>query len=174
LGAGSISDKLEWEWELACHHDKEFLLDGVRCGFRITEPNSKFSPAHQKNHASALEYKNQVENELLKQIEQGHYVIANYKPAKVSALAAIPKEGGDVRIIHDGSRPIVSALAAIPKEGGDVRIIHDGSRPAGEALNDYSRPEPEKFQTLQDASRLAKPSYFMAKVDLQSAYRSVP
>jgi hypothetical protein len=151
LGAGSISDKLEaWECELACDHDKEFLLDGIRCGFRITEPNSKLSPAHQKNHASALEYKNQVENELLKQIEQGHYVIANNKPA------------------------IVSALAAIPKEGGDVRIIHDGSRPAGEALNDYSRPEPEKFQTLQDASRLAKPNYFMAKVDLQSAYRSVP
>ena len=44
----------------------------------------------------------------------------------------------------------------------------------GEALNDYSSNNTVKYQTLDDACALVKPGYYLAKVDLKSAYRSVP
>ena len=92
----------------------------------------------------------QVEKELMEQIKLGNYVVASKKPT------------------------VVSALAAIPKDNGDVRIIHDGSRPEGSGMNSYSIPQSVKFQSVKDACDLAKPNYYMAKVDLQAAYRSVP
>ena len=103
--------------------DKDFLLDGIHQGFRIIDKHSGSSikPVHQHNHASAY----QVEKELLDQIQIGHYIIADRKPAMVSAMEAIPKEDGSVRLIHDGSRPIEAAM------------------------NDYSQPDTVKFQMLQ-------------------------
>lgn len=41
-------------------------------------------------------------------------------------------------------------------------------------MNDYASMESVKFQTLDEACKLAKPGYWCAKVDLKSAYRSVP
>ena len=92
--------------------DKEFLLDGIHQGFRIIDKHSGSSikPMHQQNHTSAYQHRAQVEKELLDQIQIGHYIIANRKPAVVSTMAAIPKEDGSVRLIHDGSRPIGAAM----------------------------------------------------------------
>ena len=126
------------------------MLDGVRNGFRLSEPGSVFKNAHQKNHPSAFLHRHEIEKELVNQINLGHYVLTKNKP------------------------DIVSGLAAIPKSDGSVRIIHDGSRPVGQAMNDYSDPNQVKFQSLQDACKIAKENYFMGKIDLQSAYRSVP
>ena len=83
------------------------------------------------------------------QLEQGNYVIASKKPA------------------------IISPLGAIPKDDGSVRLIHDGSLREGFAMNEYTDHHSVRYQTLQDACRLAKPGYYCAKLDLQSAYRSV-
>ena len=69
---------------------------------------------------------------------------------------------------------IISPIAALLKDNGDVRIIHDASSPAGHALNDYSLTIHVKYQTLQEAYNLALPGSFLCKVDLKSAYRSVP
>ena len=71
---------------------------------------SSTKPVHQQNHASAYQHRAQVEKELLDQIQMGHYIIADRKPAMVSAMVAIPKEDGSVRLIHDGSRPIGAAM----------------------------------------------------------------
>lgn len=141
---------MEWESELQNDRDSSFLLDGIKNGFRLSEPNSVFESAHQKNHPSAFRYKQEVEKELVNQVKLGHYVLTKNKPS------------------------IVSGLAAIPKDDGSVRIIHDGSRPVGKAMNDYSYPNEEKFQSVQNACKIAQQNYFMAKIDLQSAYRSVP
>lgn len=130
--------------------DKPFILDGIKNGFRILEVGSTINPVVQPNHGSALKHRELVEKELRGQIEQGHYIIANKRPT------------------------VVSAIAAIPKDDGSVRLIHDGSRPVGNAMNDYSIPETTKFQTLRDAYKLAKPFFYCAKIDLQAAYRSVP
>jgi hypothetical protein len=122
----------------------------VTNGFRITDVGSEFQPACQPNHASTQQYHKQVEAEVVMQLNVGNYVIASQKPT------------------------VISALGAIPKADGSVRLIHDGSRPVGGAMNDYSTPDSVKFQSLQDACTLAKPNYYMAKIDLQAAYRSVP
>ena len=55
-----------------------------------------------------------------------------------------------------------------------MRLIHDCSRPHGQALNDYISTHSFKFQTLDDALALLKRNYFMVKIDLRHAYRSVP
>ena len=46
--------------------------------------------------------------------------------------------------------------------------------PKGKGFNSYSKVSSFKFQTLDDAIKLLKPGYFMSKIDLKSAYRSVP
>jgi hypothetical protein len=102
------------------------------------------------NHKSALEHKALVEKELRQQIAEGNYVLAATKPS------------------------IVSPLAAIPKDENSIRVIHDGSRPFGYAMNSYATLRSERFQTIDDACKLAKPNYWCAKLDLKSAYRSVP
>lgn len=102
-----------------------------------------------RNHKSATVNRDKVEIELMDQLQKGNYVLADSQPT------------------------IVSPLAAIPKDKGDIRIIHDASRPPGAAMNDYATLDKVKFQSLEDACRLAKPNYYCAKVDLKSAYRSV-
>lgn len=41
-------------------------------------------------------------------------------------------------------------------------------------MNDYTGHHSVRYQTIQDACRMAKPGFFCAKLDLKSAYRSVP
>ena len=87
---------------------------------------------------------------MLREIENGHYVICQEPP------------------------DIVSPMAAIPKPDGDVRLIHDCSRPVGEAVNDYwSTDWHEKFSRVDDAAAVMTEGCYFAKVDLQSAYRLV-
>jgi hypothetical protein len=143
-----------WDQELQNDKDRDFLMGGIRNGFKISDLEgqdySGVKKVEEKNHKSAILHKDRVEKELLKQIEEGHYVITS-EPALIT-----------------------SPLGAIPKDDGGIRLIHDGSRPVGEAMNDYSTLHGVRFQTLEDAYKLAKPGYYLAKIDLKSAYRSVP
>ena len=79
---------------------------------------------------------------------------------------------GNYSIVKDSPR-IISALAAIEKPNGDVRLIHDLSRPTGYGVNDYAKKDPCNMQSVYDALACLKPDYFMAKIDLSWAYRSV-
>ena len=76
-----------------------------------------------------------------------------------------------------GDKPIiVSAIGAVPKpESNEYRLIHDCSMPPGKGVNSFV-PELDKFkfQTIDDAVKLIDKGYFLAKVDLRHAYRSVP
>ena len=76
-------------------------------------------------------------------------------------------------IIADTKPTIVSALGAIPKGPGKIGLIHDCSRPEGLSLNSYAEIDRVQFQTVKEATSFLKPGYYMAKVDLESAYRSV-
>ena len=69
----------------------------------------------------------------------------------------------------------LSPLGAVPKPaGGGIRLIHDCSRPERNALNNYTTLESsQQFQTVDDATSLVQPGYFMEIVDLKSAYCSV-
>ena len=68
---------------------------------------------------------------------------------------------------------MISPIGAIPKGEDEVRVIHDGSRPTSDSMNDYSSLHSVHYQTLEEAYSLAKPNYFLVKVDLKAAYRSV-
>lgn len=105
------------------------------------------------NYKSATNPENRalVEQTILEEIKQGNYEITNQKPTVVSALGAIPKPNKN-----------------------EIRLIHDCSRPQGQAVNDFISTNSFKFQTLDDAIKLLGPNYYMGKIDLKHAYRSVP
>lgn len=155
LGYNSIHDKADvWNSELNADPDRTFLLDGIQNGFKITSISdpANVTSAKVPNHASALKHSHLVEKDLLYQLSVGQYVRSDRAPQIVSALGAIPKD----------------------PSSHEVRVIHDASRPVGQAINDYATLTTVKYQTLDEAYNLAKPTFYMAKVDLKSAYRSVP
>ena len=141
-----------WQEELTGDPDAAFLLTGISQGFHITDPGASYRDVHVKNYKSATTHaRSQVEAQILSEIAEGNYVTTPHKPTIVSALGAIPKPGSD-----------------------DVRLIHDCSQPPGGALNDYATHEYFRYQTIDDATKLINQGDFLAKVDLKSAYRSVP
>ena len=143
-----------WEHELQDDSDRLYLMDGIKNGFKISDLHdndySRVKKVESDNHKSTKLHKELIDKELCKQLNDGHYMITSKPPL------------------------VISPLGAIPKDDGTIRLIHDGSRPLGDAMNDYTTLHAVRYQTLEDAYTLAKPGYFLAKVDLKSAYRSVP
>ena len=90
-----------------------------------------------------------VQQQILEEIEAGNYLISSTKPKVVSALAVVNKPNGDIRLIHDLSRP------------------HVGN------VNSYASKDQFSYQTVYDALKIVKPHSYMAMVDLKNAYRSV-
>ena len=138
--------------ELQNDQDKEFILNGLREGFSIVDtPVHQIPPSSTANHSSALspENRSKVEEKIREELSEGHYVITDHTPR------------------------ITSALAAIPKPDGDIRLIHDFSRPENSSVNDFAVKDACVYQSLDDAIDLLSPSSFIAKVDLKAAYRSV-
>lgn len=142
-----------WLHELAGDEDAAFLADGIVNGFQLADISASFTAVDMENYKSATNpsTKAKVEQTIREEIMQGNYVTTTIKPTIVSALGAIPKP-----------------------QSTEIRLIHDCSRPPGQAVNDYISTRSFKFQTLDDAIKLLKPNYYMAKIDLKHAYRSVP
>ena len=141
-----------WLEELKDDPDKEFLSDGIISGFQIVPVNAKFKPAETHNYASATEpvVRNKVEQTLLEEIAEGNYMVVNKEPTVISALKAVPKPDSD-----------------------ETRLVHDCSQPKGSSLNDYAEIDSFKFQSVDDAIALLREGYYMAKIDLRHAYRTV-
>lgn len=106
-----------------------------------------------ENYSSATNLKMRAlcEAQIITELENGHYKIVDDKPLITSALGAIPKG----------------------LNSSKVRLIHDCSQPTGQAVNDFARTNHFKYQSIQDAVRMISPNCFLAKLDLQNAYRSV-
>ncbi|MEW8547235.1 MAG: reverse transcriptase domain-containing protein [Candidatus Thiodiazotropha sp.] len=142
-----------WEVELENDPDKDFILEGIKYGFDIIDNDANVSKAECTNHSSAKPGSplyDKATEQVKKEIEAGHYVVCDDKP------------------------DIISPMATIPKPDGDVRLIHDCSRPTGKAVNDYCTSEwHQKFSRVDDAAAIMTPGCFFGKVDLRSAYRSV-
>ena len=150
----SLSDHITvWEAELGLSGDPDtdFLLDGIINGFRLTDTGSRFDDVETDNYASttapgAVEL---VHQQVQMEVDNGWYIRTATKPT------------------------IVSALGAIPKGTDKIRLIHDCSRPEGNSLNSFASLEPVKFQSVTEAASMVKQGFFMAKIDLEAAYRSV-
>ena len=93
-----------------------------------------------------------LNDKFLAELNSGHYRLAEVKPRIVNVLGTVPK-----------------------KDSPEFRIIHDCSQPQGFAVNAHAGPHTvkQKYQSVDDALRLIKPGYYMAKIDLKHAYRSV-
>jgi hypothetical protein len=141
-----------WDRELCSDPDRDFILEGITNGFHIIDPNSELHEAFMANYKSAVGQDNFdiVNQQVCTEIEEGRYIKVTSKPT------------------------IVSALGAIPKETGGVRLIHDCSRPYGNAVNDLVEIDSFSFQTVDEALTLVTPHCYMAKIDLKNAYRSIP
>ena len=97
------------------------------------------------------------------------------QPNQVVPTAQIIKEFqmGNYEVVSEPPL-IVSPMGVIPKPDGGVRLIHDCSLPKGGSVNDYCSTDwHQKFSRVDDAAALVTKGCYMAKVDLQSAYRSV-
>ena len=102
------------------------------------------------NYKSATSNRQSVEKQIQEEIQNHRYQIVQSKPQIVSALGAIPK-----------------------RDSNKIRIIHDCSRPTGHSLNEFAYHNPFKYQSIQDAVDIISPNYYLAKLDLSNAYRSV-
>ena len=124
-------------------------MDGVRNGFYLVNEQG-YEAVEQDNYKSALTNASIVEKEIKNEIEEGRYVVVQEKPL------------------------IVSAMGSILKDNGSARLIHDGSKPNGLSLNSFATiDEKKKFETIKHAEALIENGYYMAKIDLKKAYRSV-
>ena len=147
-------NKGRWIAELESDDDKEFLLDGIINGFELIPADSTLSPAEMDNYSSSTkpEARDKVEQTLREEIAEGNYIITHTRPTIISALSDVPKAGSD-----------------------ELRLIHDCSMPVGKGVNSYV-PSLDKlhFQTIDDAVQLVDKEFYLAKIDLRHAYRSVP
>ena len=143
---------LAWEDELPSEFDgKDNILHGIRSGFRLVNlPGYDFVELDNYGSATCMDNKTAVEKQICTEIEEGRYIIVDEKPT------------------------IISALGAIVKKNGKIRLIHDASRPDGHGLNSYAVLDYKlQFESIGHAEQLLNKGYFMAKLDLKSAYRSV-
>ncbi len=145
--ASPLTENLElWEKELESDCDKDFLLDGIRNGFRITTEGSVFKEVECQNYRSATHgHKDQVEEQIYNDLDGGNYILADTKPT------------------------ILSSLGAIPKSAGGIRLIHDASHPEGANLNSYATINHFKYDTIDKVTKLIPPNSVIVKIDLKSA-----
>jgi len=141
-----------WERELEGDKDRDFLLEGIKYGFRVVDKDVVITDAYCENAKSANSSENfaKVESKIKQELSQGNYVATDVRPT------------------------IVSSLGAVPKSDSDIRVIHDCSRPAGLSVNDYVTTNAVTYDTIDKAMANLPPGGFMAKLDLKNAYRSVP
>ncbi|MCP4931294.1 MAG: hypothetical protein GY912_04885 [Candidatus Marinimicrobia bacterium] len=122
----------QWDKYLPIGDEKrDFIMNGVKLGFKLSEmdkPNTA-KPVLMKNYFSAFKYRHPVQNQILEEIENGRYLLVNTPPNIVSALGAIPKKNGDVRLIHDCSHPVGNAVNEFA-----LRFYHTPSLVACEAV----------------------------------------
>ena len=116
---------------------------GICNGFQLVS-NFSFRSVEVENYKSALDplNKDMVEEQIKTELLEGRYQIVSEKPA------------------------IVSALGAIRKSNGKIRLIHDASRPSGGALNEYAEElDSLSFQSVADATDLLSHNAYMSKID---------
>lgn len=145
-----------WEYELSFMPDsaeKDYLLNGVKFGFRIVDADAPVPMYERDNYRSALE------------------------PDAYRFLCKLFREEEDqCKIIKSHVRPhCVHAIGAIPKRDNKYRPITDCRRPLFQSINSYmsQTAKPFKYKSLDLVSDSITRGCYMACTDIQAAYRSV-
>lgn len=136
---------------------RTWLLEGIKDGFDII--NTARASSHIQNPIEVDNYKSAttsdnnaratVESQIIEELNNNRYKLCENKPL------------------------IVSALGAVAKGNGKIRLIHDASRPGGSSINDFWEKEPFSYSTIQNAVDKISPMGYLAKVDCHLAYRAV-
>ena len=153
-----------WESMLASHPDRDYtdyLLSGIKGGFRIGVNRGVHLASARKNMLSAQEHPQVVTDYLQKEMDRGVLL----GPFEQSSFPEV----------------IVSRFGVIPKGGqpGRWRLIVDLSHPEGRSINDGISQEScslkyTKVENVVEKLLELGPGALMAKMDVQSAYRVVP
>ena len=134
--------------------DSHFILDGVYNGFRAVDKDAFVPIYDQTNYNSCYSDANysKMNDILSRELNMGKISATSVKPCQIHALGAIPKPNGSVRHINDCSRPVKTSV------------------------NNYMKDtfSTFKFNTIDDIITDVHPNCYMATVDLQDAYHSVP
>ena len=142
----------QWKIELKDDFDRDFIIEGLSSGFPLVDTQPQLIPAcKSKNHFSAHQFRERVEDRLKEEMEDGNYKICN-----------------------ENQVTLVSPLSVVQKPDGDIRLIHDLSFPKDNSLNDFANKEPCQYEDIKTAIQMLSPGSWMAKCDLKWAYRSVP
>lgn len=139
-----------WEHELRSDSDREFLLPGIKEGFRVTDRGSIFLPANAPNNKSAIQNYKAVEEQIYREIDSGAYICVSDEPIIISPFGCTIKSGSK-----------------------KVRVLHDCSLPCGKNLNSYASKNAFKYITLDRATKFIPKNGYITKVDIQHAFRSV-
>ena len=97
--------------------DFEYIIKGVTEGFHIVD-TCEFVPAEVDNYSSVTgkEHRCIAEKQILTEISEGRYIIVHKKPVIISALGAVPKPNGGIRLIHDGSRQPKTTMLSLTND----------------------------------------------------------
>lgn len=139
-----------------------YLINGFKQGFRLgCYGLPKQANKDVRNLKSADEFPNIIDRKIRKELELG----------RILGPFDVPPP------IHNFT---VSPLGVVAKKTpGEFRTIHHLSYPEGSSVNDFIPKEVSSVQyaTIQDAIGFIKQSshqVFMAKVDIESAFRIIP
>lgn len=142
--------KTEWMTELGSDVARDYILHGVSEGFDILEGKVPQFNADCKNYRSATcQNRLQTQETIRKELLQDNYKIVHWKPAVISALGAIPKSKGKIRLIHDLSRPNLG-------------------------VNQFVEYSSCSYASVDYATSLMQQNCWLCKIDLKAAYRSIP
>jgi hypothetical protein len=146
----AMTDALEfWRAELAQDAHRTYILNGIEFGFSLVDDDDISLRAYRSNYRSALDNSALVEQKMRNEITLKRYIVCKAKPQ------------------------IISSLGVVPKQNGDIRLIHDLSRPRG-GINQFALETSVTYSTLDKALSLIVRGTHLAKVDLKDAYRAVP
>ena len=94
--------------------------------------------------------KEQIEEQLCGGLSLGHFGTSNSHPIIVNVIGAVPK-----------------------RDSSELRPIMDCSRPLTFSANSHMDLDHYKYTTVDEAACKAKLGFWLAKIDLKHAYRSV-
>ena len=135
-------------------HDALFILDGVFNGFKVVDRAADIPIYDRSNYKSCFIEENfsKMNNILLSELASGKLSYAAEKPLQIHSLGAVAKPNGAVRHMTDCSMPDKLSVNNFMKS----------------TFSSFS------FNTLDDIITQVSRDSYMATVDLQDAYRSVP
>ena len=139
-----------------CKRAYEPLLSDITDGFKIVDDNMDLGKMHYEceNYKSVYdpENKSKLDSIIGKELAEGYLKIVQEKPTCIHSMGAVPKP-----------------------EGG-IRPITDCSMPRDISVNNYCSDFIEDFQykSVDHVLAMLQEGYYMAVVDIKSAYRAVP